>query len=276
MLRQLLVISVFTATAACDLGNHPQTSSTAMLKKIEALMDGEKLDYAVAKQFLGIPMSTSKFEAIASGNEIISRFGDYGVKRGSANPPEFTLIDFDMVWEKESGRPSIHAWHKEKGLRSSLRLGFDIDKICITEDMLENELGSGREGGLTHGDAITISYGELGDFLVSFTFYRPGCADEVDIVANDPAAKWPTPADVSAADAEFVTRLSLDQSGKQLFPLGFHCGLETAKGSPEFVCGCDREQQTSTGPCHHAVELTTLPGGELEMEVFPLLNEEAS
>jgi len=274
----LLAVAVLITATGCDLFESPETPSTAMLNRLELLKDARLLDYAAAKSFLGVPLSTFRFHAIANGDKITSRSGEYRAKSSNAYPPEFTNISFDMAWEAESNRPSTQSWHTKKGLRSSLRLSFNKKLICISKPLLILEWGSGRQGGITHGDDTTINYGDLDDVLVSFTFNTSGCADSVDIIANNPKASWTTPEDASAGDAEFVTKLvPLDKSGKQLLSLGMECGPEGSPGNPEDTsCGCDRQKQTKAGPCHHAVTLSTLKEGGLGIRVFPLLNAEAN
>ncbi|MCW5576385.1 MAG: hypothetical protein KIT13_09865 [Burkholderiales bacterium] len=280
MLRHfLLTIAVIVAATACQPAGEPQTPSAALLHKVKQIRDAGALDYAAARAFLGVPLDTFRFAVIVNGDRITSRGGEYHLKKGRAYPPEFTTVRFDMAWEAESNRPSVLSWHREKGLKSMLGVSFDEQKICITRTLLEDAWGRGREGRFSHGDDLSISYGNQDKLLVSFTFRQQDCADSMDIIANDPRAHWTTPADVSAGDVEFVTKfLPFDGSGKQLMALGLECGPSGSAGSrPEDRgCVCPRAQQTRTGPCHHAVTWSPAKEGSLMLKVWPLLNPEAN
>jgi len=250
-----------------------------MLHKIRLIKDGGTLDYAVVRKFLGVPLDTFKFAAITGGDRITSRAGEYHLKKGRSYPPEFTRIGFDMTWQADDNGPFLQNWHREKGLRSSLRVSFDPQKICITRDLLKSELGRGREGRFSHGDSVSIGYGSIDTLYVGFTFHQPGCADGVDIIVKNSAAGWNTPADGSAGDAEFFTPLlPLDKSGRQLAPMGFQCGPSNSTSSkPEDTgCVCDHKNQTPAGPCHYSVTLSTLKENDLRIDVWALLNPEAN
>ncbi len=274
----LLAIVVIVAATACNPEGGAETPATAMLHRIKPIKDAGSLDYAGARKFLGIPLDTFKFEMIANGDRITSRSGEYYIRKGGTYPAEFTGIGFDMAWEAESNRPSTQSWHKEKGLRSSLRVSFDQEKVCITKELLQDEWGRGKSGRFSHGDAVAITYGALDKLLISFTFNQP-CADSVHVIANDRDANWPTPADASASDAEFVTSfLPLDKSGQSLGSLGLQCGPSNSTSSkPEDTgCVCPHKRQSPAGPCHYSVGLSDLPEGGLGIRVWALLNPEAN
>ena len=178
MLRiSLLAIAIFVAATACHSKDEPATPATAVLHKIKRLIDAGTLDYAAAREFLGVLLSASKFEAIASGDKITSPV------RASISSRKMPTIHRDCLvsastWRgkrKAIGRPRRAGI--EKGLKSSLRISFDQKKICITRELLKNELGSGKEGGFFDSDATPIAYGDTDKLLVSFTFEQPDCAD---------------------------------------------------------------------------------------------------
>lgn len=276
---RLLGVGVLAVAAACTSAGKPESPAAEMLQRIKQVRAGGTLDYAVARQFLGVPLDAFRYAAIVSGDRILSRAGEYHIRNGRGDPPGFDSIRFDMTWQADNNGPSLQRRHGEKGLRSSLRVSFDQQNICITKDMLKDEWGKGRDGRFSHGDSESISYGDADRMYVSFTFHQPTCAASVDIGLKDSAARWITPADASAGDVEFfASLLPIDKSGRQFISLGFECGPSgsASSGPDDRGCVCPREKQTRNGPCHHAVTFHDENADGVTVRVWPLLNPEAN
>ncbi len=279
MLRRILVVvAILIAAIVWYSVNMRDDPATAVLKKLDRLMDAGTLDYAAATEFLGTPLDAWKFEMRVNGNKINARSGEYHIGRKRGNPPGLDSIGFDMAWLAESGGPTLRAWHTDKGLRSHLRLSFDPKEICIKKWMLWAKFGWAMPGRFSHGDSISLSFGDKDRLSASFTFHGPECASDLSVMSKNPAADWSVPADASAGDPEFVTRfLPLDKSGRQFDALGLKCGPANSTSSkPEDIgCVCEWEKQTPAGPCHYSVNLSDLKGGGLEVRVWALPDREA-
>jgi hypothetical protein len=283
MLRFCLLLISLIAIAACHSGGRSgeaNTPETIFLSKLQPMRDAERLDYASVRQMFGAPLYTSDtFNMASHGNTITSMKGWYYLK--DENSPPGTSVQLDMAWDSEKGRPSTVNWGvKEKGMDSSLRISFDPHKMCITQTILVTEWGFwDNESAYMDTDMTNRIYGDH-DFSVSFDFSPDEkCALNATVDWQDSRAKWVTPSDTTASDSEFVTKLlPADTSGKQLFPLGFHCELDVSQSpdSNEMSCGCDPEQQTNKGPCHHAVSYFPEPNGDIKTRVYVLRNEAAN
>lgn len=282
MLRRILVVVAVVAVTIAAIAwysvNMRDDPAVAVLKKLDRLMDGGTLDYAAATEFLGTPLDAWKFEMLVKGNTINARSGEYHIGRKRGNPPGFERISLDMAWLAESGGPTLRAWHTDKGLRSHLNLSLDTRQICITKWMLWLKFGWAVPGRFSHGDSVSLSFGDKDRLSASFTFDVPECASDLFVRAKNPAAQWAVPADASARDPEFVTRfLPLDKSGRQFDALGLKCGPANSTSSkPEDIgCVCEWEKQTPAGPCHYSVNLSGLKEGGLEVRVWALPDREA-
>lgn len=272
MAMLLVAIVWYSATTRDD-------PASVVLNKIGRLMEAETVDYAVATQFLGTPLDASKLELIVSGNAIQSRAAEYFISRHRGNPPGFDRIGFDMVWQAEHFQSALRAGHAEKGLRSHLSVSFDPGLICITKWMLWIKFGWTMPGGFSHGDSVSMAYGDKDRRRVSFTFHESDCAADLSVVSKNPAANWVVPADASASEAEFITRfLPIDKSGGPLEALGFRCGPSNSTSSkPEDTgCVCEWDRQTPAGPCHYSVNFSTLKEDSLQIRVWALPDREAN
>jgi hypothetical protein len=279
MLRRILVVvAMLIAAFVWYSVNMRDDPAVAVLKKLDRLMDGGTLDYAAATEFLGTPLDALKFEMLVNGNTINARSGEYHIGRKRGNPPGFDHVGLDMAWLAESGGPTLRAWHTDKGLRSHLKLSLDTRQICITKWMLWLKFGWVEQTGSSHGNSVSLSFGDRDRLSASFTFDGPECAGDLSVRAKNPAADWPVPADASARDPEFVTRfLPLDKSGGQFDVLGLKCGpADSASSKPEDTgCVCEWEKQTPAGPCHYSVNLSALKEGGLKVGVWALPDREA-
>lgn len=274
MLRRVLasmaVLGIATAWYWVNLRDDPAVD---LLNKVDALMDAGNLDYAAATKFLGMPLDVEKSEMIVNGSTVNARAAEYGIARNRSDPPGLTRIDFEMVWQAENNPPLLRAWHREKGLRSHFRLSFDPKQICITKAMLWMKFGWTMPGGSSHGESVSLLFGDKEKLFASFTFNQSECASNVYIRGKNAAATWSVPADASANDSEFVTRLlPLDKSGKQLDALGLACGPANSPSSEpdDTGCVCGWDKQTPAGPCHYSVNLSTLKEGGMEIRVLAL------
>lgn len=281
MLRYgLLLIFLITLPACHSKSSEANTPETIFLSKLQSIRDAERLDYALVRQVFAAPLYTSDtFNMASHGDTITSISGKYYLK--DEDSPPGASMSLDMAWDSEKGRPSTVNWgNKGKGMDSSLRIRFYSEKMCITQSLLVMEWGNwDNEPIYMDSDITGRIYGDY-DFNVTFDFSpNEKCALNASVNWRDSGAKWVTPTDVSASDPEFVTKLlPTDTSGKQLLPLGFHCELDVSRNADfkEIACGCDPEQQTNKGPCHHAVSYFPEPNGDIKTRVYILRNEAAN